>query len=91
VAPNRAATPNTFTVQLTRSGKPVRGAEVIARFLMLDMEMGQLTYTLPEAAPGIYQRTAPALVMVGHWGIAFEIHVPGQAPFTVTVIDKAGG
>jgi copper transport protein len=91
VAPNRAATPNTFTVGLTESGKPVRGAEVIARFLMLDMEMGQLTYTMPETAPGIYQRSAPALVMVGHWGIAFEIHVPGQAPFTVTVIDKAGG
>jgi copper transport protein len=91
VAPNRAATPNTFSVQLDKGGGPVRGAQVVAHFLMLDMEMGPLAYNLPEVSPGLYQRSEPALVMVGHWGLAFEITPPGDTPFTVTVIDRAGG
>jgi copper transport protein len=91
VAPNRAAVPNTFAVQLTRGGKPVRNADITTTFAMLDMEMGEQEYRLPETAPGTYERAAPALVMVGHWGLSFDIAVPGQAPFTVVLVDHATG
>jgi copper transport protein len=91
VLPNRAAVPNTFSVRLTRAGKPVQGATVIAGFAMLDMEMGNQSYTLPEVSPGVYQRSTPALVMVGHWGLTFEITPPGKAPFNVIFVDKANG
>src|SRR4030095_14873840 len=70
VSPNRAAVPNTFSVRITRNGQPVRGAEVVSGFTMLDMEMGSQSYVLQETAPGVYSRSAPALVMVGHWGLS---------------------
>ncbi|MGH2975520.1 MAG: CopD family protein, partial [Solirubrobacterales bacterium] len=91
ITPNRAAQPSTFQVTLTQDGRPVRGATVIAHFAMLDMEMGQQAYTLPEHAPGSYSRSMPALVMVGHWGLGFDIEPPGSAPFTVIVVDHAEG
>ncbi|MFL5980470.1 MAG: copper resistance CopC/CopD family protein [Gaiellaceae bacterium] len=91
VAPNRAAVPNSFSLQITRGGKPVRRAEVVAGFTMLDMEMGSQSYALPETAPGVYTRSAPALVMVGHWGLTFDVTPPGKAPFSVLIVDKATG
>jgi copper transport protein len=91
VAPNRAAVPNSFAVRISRDGKPVRGADVTTTFAMLDMEMGQQAYTLPEASPGLYRRAAPALVMVGHWGLSFEITPSGGQPFTVILVDRASG
>jgi hypothetical protein len=30
-------------------------------------------------------------VMVGHWGLSFQIAPPGQKPFTVLFVDKANG
>src|SRR5207253_1976060 len=62
LTPNRAAVPNSFTVAITRGGKPVRGADVTASFAMLDMEMGQQAYHLAETQPGVYRHSAPALV-----------------------------
>jgi copper transport protein len=91
VDPNRAAVPNRFSVSVTRAGSPVRGAVVTATFTMLDMEMGQLSYRLREVAPGRYERSAPALVMVGHWGLSFEIAPGGAPPLTVVLSDKAAG
>jgi copper transport protein len=91
VQPNRAAVSNTFSVRITRDGKPVRGATVITKFTMLDMEMGDQTYQFQEVAPGLYQRGTPALVMVGHWGLSFEITPPGGEPFTVLLVDRATG
>ena len=91
VAPNRAAVPNSFSLQITRGGKPVRRAEVVAGFTMLDMEMGSQSYALPESAPGVYARSTPALVMVGHWGLTFDVTPPGKAPFSVLIVDKATG
>jgi hypothetical protein len=58
---------------------------------MLDMEMGTLAYTLPEPSPGVYSRTAPALVMVGRWGVRYEITPPGGRQFDVVLLDKAEG
>ena len=40
IAPNRAASPSSFTVEITRNGVPLRGADVTLTFAMLDMEMG---------------------------------------------------
>jgi copper transport protein len=91
VDPNRAAVPNDFTVRLTRNGNPVRGALVTTKLAMLDMEMGEQGYQLQETAPGVYSRTAPALVMVGHWGLTFQVVPPGRAPITVQVVDRANG
>jgi copper transport protein len=91
VSPNRAAVPNTFALRLTRGGRPVRNAAVVVRFAMLDMEMGVQSYQLPEVSPGLYQRAAPALVMVGHWSLAFEIAPEGGRPFSVLLVDRANG
>jgi copper transport protein len=91
VTPNRAAVQNAFSVSLTRGGAPVRGAEVITRFDMLDMEMGEQSYRFRELRPGVFSKSAPALVMVGHWALQFEVTPPGQRPFVVTLLDKAGG
>jgi copper transport protein len=91
VSPNKAAVPNSFQVAVSRGGKPVRNADVTVDFAMLDMEMGQQAYHLSETAPGTYGHAAPALVMVGHWGLSFQITPPGQRPFTVLLVDKANG
>jgi copper transport protein len=91
VDPNRAAQANDFSVRVTRGGQPVQKADVTATFAMLDMEMGQQAYHLPETGPGVYSKSAPALVMVGHWGVSFEVQPPGQPPFSVLVVDKAAG
>jgi copper transport protein len=91
VSPNRAAVPNDFAVRLTRNGSPVRGADVIVRVTMLDMEMGQQEYRLGETAPGLYRHAAPALVMVGHWGLSFDVTPRGAQPFDVLIVDHATG
>lgn len=89
VAPNKAAVPNTFQVRITRGGKPLTGAEVVESFLMLDMEMGTQAYRLSETSPGTYEHSAPALVMVGHWGLSFAITPQSGQPFTVLLVDRA--
>ena len=58
---------------------------------MLDMEMGKQTYLLQVKGPGLYQREAPALIMVGHWALSFEITPPEKQPFTVLFVDRANG
>ena len=91
VDPNRAALPNSFSVRVSKAGKPVVGASVTVHFLMLDMDMGQFGYVLEEKSPGLYVRSAPALVMVGHWAVRFTVAPAGGQPFDVTVVDKARG
>jgi copper transport protein len=91
VNPNRAAVPNDFSVRITRDGAPVRGADVTTSVAMLDMEMGQQAYRLAETAPGVYSHSAPALVMVGHWGLSFDVRPPGSTQFDVVLFDRASG
>ena len=91
VTPNRAAVPNQFAVRIDRGTTPVPGADVTATFTMLDMEMPAQSYKLSEASPGLYEHSAPALVMVGHWGLSFAIAPKGAAPFTVLLVDRANG
>jgi copper transport protein len=91
VQPNRAAVANDFAVRITRNGKPVRGAQVTTTFTMLDMEMPSQAYRLTERSPGVYARSVPALVMVGHWGLGFDIAPPGAQPFSVLLVDRANG
>ena len=91
ISPNRAAVPNEFAVRITRGGEPVRGADVTLRFDMLDMAMQSLAYRLTERAPGVYEHSAPALVMVGRWGLTITLTPAGGAPVSVVVVDKAGG
>jgi copper transport protein len=91
VTPNRAAQPNKFTVSIARDGKPVTGAGVTTTFAMLDMEMGRQGYALKEVSPGVYRHSAPALVMVGHWGITIHVEPPGGKPFDIVLVDRANG
>jgi uncharacterized membrane protein len=91
VDPNRAAQQNDFSLKITKGGKPVTHATVTLTFAMLDMEMGNQIYGLQETQPGIYSRAAPALVMVGHWGLAFQVQPKGGQPFTALVVDRANG
>ncbi|HEY2542876.1 MAG TPA: copper resistance protein CopC [Gaiellaceae bacterium] len=91
VTPNKVAVPDMFAVRITRKGAPVRGATVIATFSMLDMEMPTQAYRLAEASPGLYEHSSEALVMVGRWGLTFEIQPQGAAAFDVVVVDHAQG
>jgi copper transport protein len=92
VDPNRAAAPNDFALELTRKNQPVRNANVTVSFAMLDMEMPNQEYQLTETKPGVYSRPhSPALVMVGHWGLTFDVTPPGAQPFTALVVDHATG
>src|SRR5207302_4811444 len=73
VSPNKVAVPDEYTVRLTRNGAPVRGATIIATFTMLDMEMPTQAYRLAERSPGVYAHSSEALVMVGRWGLTFQV------------------
>ncbi len=91
IDPNRAALPNTFSIHITRNGHPVRGASVVTTFDMLDMEMQEQAFRFRESSPGVYERSAPALVMVGHWGLTFEVTPRGGTPFEVLLVDRSSG
>jgi hypothetical protein len=91
VSPNRAASPDSFALRISRNGQPVRGANVTLTFNMTTMQMPQQQYQLTETRPGIYSRSSPALVMVGDWGLTFEIAPRGAPPFSALIIDRAGG
>jgi copper transport protein len=91
VAPNRAAASNSVAVELTRSGKPVSGADVRLSFEMLDMQMPNQLFDLAETKPGKYTLATSALVMVGHWGLAFTVTPKGATPFSALIVDHATG
>jgi copper transport protein len=91
VNPNKAAAPNDFALQVTKNGRPVSGADVTVTFAMLDMQMGTQQFGLKETSPGIYSRSAPALVMVGHWGLNFNVTPKGGLPFSALIVDDAAG
>ena len=91
VSPNKAAAPDSFALRLTKGGQPVRGANVTLTFNHLEMQMPQQEYQLTETQPGVYSRAAPALVMVGKWGLAFQITPKSGPPFTALVVDQADG
>lgn len=91
VAPNKAVAPNAFALRITHDGKPVTGASVSLTFAMLDMQMPNQEFQLSETSPGVYTRKTSALVMVGHWGLSFNVTPRGGTPFTATVVDKAAG
>jgi copper transport protein len=91
VSPNKAAAPDSFALRITKNGQPVRGANVTLAFNHLEMEMPQQQYGLTETQPGVYSRAAPALVMVGRWGLSFQVTPPGGPPFTALIVDQANG
>ncbi|MEO6858119.1 MAG: copper resistance protein CopC [Solirubrobacteraceae bacterium] len=91
VSPNKAAAPDSFALRITRGGHPVRGANVTLAFNHLEMQMPQQEYQLKETQPGLYSRTAPALVMVGKWGLSFSVTPASGPPLTALVVDEANG
>ena len=91
VSPNKAAAPDSFALRITRGGQPVRGANVTLLFNHLEMQMPQQEYQLTETGPGVYSRAAPALVMVGRWGLTFQIAPRQGPPFTALIVDQANG
>ncbi len=91
VSPNKAAAPDSFALRITRNGQPVRGANVTLTFNHLEMQMPQQEYQLTETQPGVYSRAAPALIMVGKWGLAFQVTPRDAPPFTALIVDEANG
>ena len=91
VSPNRAAAPDSFGLRVTKNGQPVRGANVTLTFDMTTMQMPSQEYQLAETQPGVYTRATPALVMVGEWGLTFQITPRSGTPFTVLILDQANG
>ncbi len=91
VSPNRVGETDRFALLLEHGGRPVRAANVTLSFGMLEMNMGSLEYQLVETSPGLYTRSAPALVMSGRWSLTFHITPRARAPFDATVIDRAAG
>ncbi len=91
VSPNKAAAPDSFALRITRNGQPVRGADVTLAFNHLEMQMPQQEYQLREVQPGVYSRAAPALVMVGRWGLTFQVTPRNAPPFTALIVDQANG
>jgi copper transport protein len=89
--PNTAVRPMDFGVDLSRGGRPLTGASVVARFDMLDMDMGQESYKLSETRPGRYRRNAMPLIMVGNWGVTFEVTPKAGPPYSFLVVDHANG
>jgi hypothetical protein len=67
------------------------GATVVARFDMLDMDMGQQAYKLRETAPGRYQRNGMPLLMVGNWGVTFDVTPRTGPPYSFVVVDHSNG
>jgi len=91
VSPNKAAAPDSFALRITRGGQPVRGANVTLLFNHLEMQMPTQEYQLTETQPGVYTRAAPALVMVGRWGLTFQVTPRQGPPFTALIVDQANG
>jgi copper transport protein len=91
VSPNRAAGPDSFALRITKGGQPVRGASVTLTFNHTEMQMPQQEYQLTETRPGVYSRSAPALVMVGKWALAFQVAPKGGPTFTALILDQANG
>jgi hypothetical protein len=60
-------------------------------FNNLEMQMPQQEYQLTETQPGVYSRAAPALVMVGKWGLSFQVAPPSGPSFTALIVDQANG
>jgi copper transport protein len=91
VNPNKVAQENSFALQITKDGQPVTGADVTLTFEMLDMQMQNQEYQMTEIRPGVYSHSAPALVMTGRWGLAFNVTPRGGSPFTAFIVDHAAG
>ena len=91
VSPNKAAAPDSFALRITRNGQPARGANVTLLFNHLEMEMPTQEYQLTETQPGVYSRATPALVMVGRWGLTFQVTPAHGPPFTALIVDQANG
>jgi copper transport protein len=91
VSPNKAAAPDSFALRITKGGQPVRGANVTLLFNHLEMEMPTQEYQLTETQPGVYSCAAPALVMVGRWGLTFQVTPKHGLPFTALIVDQADG
>jgi copper transport protein len=91
VTPNKAAAPDAFALRITKNGQPVRGANVTLTFNHTEMQMPQQEYQLAETQPGVYSRSAPALVMVGKWALSFQITPSGGRSFTALILDQANG
>jgi copper transport protein len=91
VSPNRAAAPDSFALRIIRNGRPVTGANVTLTFNHLEMQMPQQDYQLTEVRPGLYSRAAPALVMVGRWGLNFTVTPRGGRSFNALIVDQADG
>ncbi len=87
IAPNRASSANTISLELRRGGAHLRGAHVTMSFTMTGMAMASQTFPLLETSPGVYSFTGRALVMGGTWGLVFAVTPHGGRRSTLSVLD----
>ena len=88
VDPNAAFRRSTFTLALTRAGKPVAGADVRLRFRMLDMLMTRQQYPLTETRGGRYVLRRPAFQMAGNWRLSLSVTPRHKGRLNVTLYDR---
>jgi copper transport protein len=80
---------NTFELEIKdAAGKPVEKADaVLARFTMLDMDMGMQELDFQPAAnrPGYYTATSPVLSMAGRWRMTLIVRRAGHDDATISL------
>ena len=91
VSPNKAVAPNSFALKLTKNGVPVRGADVTLGFTSSTCRWPTRNTSSPRRRPASTPHPAPALVMVGHWALSFNVTPKNGPPFTALVVDHATG
>jgi hypothetical protein len=87
IAPNAGGRRvNTFTVETTRSGRPVAAA-VSIRFTMPAMRMPDLGLRLRESRAGVAVGSGEKLTMPGVWRLTVTVRPRGAQPFAFTLVD----
>ena len=90
VDPNRAAVPNDFAVRVTRAASRSTARASPPRSPCSTWRWARSSTRSPAAGTALYRRAAPALVMVGRWGLSLRLEPPGRAPVDVVVLDRVG-
>jgi hypothetical protein len=87
--PNRATVAAGATVDLSRHGAPVDGAQVRLTYTMLGMgPAAGIVRVLPRIAPGRYGDPGPTLGMGGRWGLRVDVTPRQAAPLRVDLVDR---
>lgn len=89
LTPNRAGGPNSFSLRVSRNGRPVDGAHVRVGFSMPSMNMwNAYTAALSASAGGRYGANIPVLGMAGLWRLRIDVTSPSGRRIQFTIDDR---